>query len=399
MCGISGFISKKKIDLINIKKTLLLMRNRGPDNQSFYVDNYKNLFFGLLHARLSILDVEKRSNQPFEDEPYKLIYNGEIYNYLEIKKELIKKNYKFKTQSDTEVLLKSYIEYGEKCVNYFDGMWSFCIWDSNKKKMFLSRDIFGEKPLYYIKNNNSFIFGSEIKFIKSLLNEQLALNKIKINDFLFNGYKSLNKKNDTFYKKIISLEPGNNLVIDQNFRQKKYKFWRPQKKNNFYKDYNEIVESTREILIKTVKSRMQSDVPLAFCLSGGVDSSGLVSIAKKILNKKVYCFSLIDTDQRYNEFKNIEKIQNDLKIKVDFIKFGNFKKDFLNKTKSLIDYHDRLISTISYYIQSYLYNVMSRKNFKVSISGTGADEIFTGYYDHFLQFFKSITQKKEIKNY
>ena len=189
----------------------------------------------MLHARLSILDVEKRSNQPFEDGPYKLIYNGEIYNYLEIKKELIKKNYKFKTQSDTEVLLKSYIEYGEKCVNYFDGMWSFCIWDSNKKKMFLSRDIFGEKPLYYIKNNNSFIFGSEIKFIKSLLNEQLALNKIKINDFLFNGYKSLNKKNDTFYKKIISLEPGNNLVIDQNFRQKNINFGDPKKKITFIK--------------------------------------------------------------------------------------------------------------------------------------------------------------------
>ena len=183
MCGISGFISKKKIDLINIKKTLLLMRNRGPDNQSFYVDNYKNLFFGLLHARLSILDVEKRSNQPFEDGPYKLIYNGEIYNYLEIKKELIKKNYKFKTQSDTEVLLKSYIEYGEKCVEHFIGMWSFVIMDIKKNFFFLSRDIFGEKPLYFSKLKNSLVFGSEIKYLQCLSKDLEKLNNKKIQSF------------------------------------------------------------------------------------------------------------------------------------------------------------------------------------------------------------------------
>ena len=396
MCGISGFISKNKIEISNIKKTLFLMKNRGPDNQNYFISNLNNIQIGLLHSRLSIIDIDKRSNQPFEDGMYKLIFNGEIYNFEDIKKNLIKKNYKFKTQSDTEVLLKSYIEYGEDCVKLFDGMWAFCIYDYQKKKMFLSRDIFGEKPLYYYHSDNKFVFGSEIKFLSSLLKKDFCINKNKINDYLFNGYKSLLKNNETYYKKIFSLEPGYNIIVENDINIKKYCYWKPKINNVKYKDYNEILESTRDILFKSVKSRMKSDVPISFSLSGGIDSAGIASIARKILNKKINCFSIIDSDERYNELSNIKKLQKNLDIKVELIRINDYKKNFLDRSVDLINYHDGPISTISYYIQSYIYESMSKKKIKVSLSGTGADEIFTGYYDHFLQFFSSIS--KDIKN-
>ena len=169
MCGISGYISKKSLVNSNaIEKTLNLMKRRGPDHRNYYKNIYQNKEVALLHSRLNIIDLKARSNQPFQDGNYILIFNGEIYNYIELKKDLIKKNYKFKTNSDTEVLIKSYIEYGEKCVDHFIGMWTFAIWDNKKKTLFLSRDPFGEKPLYYYLSSEGFFFGSEIKFIKSL---------------------------------------------------------------------------------------------------------------------------------------------------------------------------------------------------------------------------------------
>jgi len=168
MCGIAGYIGKEKIDDTLIKKTLELMRNRGPDNQDYIKIKDGNINILLLNTRLSIIDLDKRSNQPFIINDNFITYNGEIYNYIELREELEKDNVKFNTKSDTEVLLQSYIKYGEKCVDYFEGMWAFAIYNKKRKKLFLSRDRFGEKPLYYSKQKNGIFFGSETRFIKSL---------------------------------------------------------------------------------------------------------------------------------------------------------------------------------------------------------------------------------------
>jgi len=156
MCGIAGYIGNLDIKSSDINKTLNLMKNRGPDSQDYCVEKFANKQLLLLHSRLEILDLKPRSNQPFKKEHLKLIFNGEIYNFKEIRNDLIKKGYKFFTKSDTEVLLNTYIEYEENCVNYFEGMWSFAIWDSKNKKLFLSRDRFGEKPLFFFRNEKGF---------------------------------------------------------------------------------------------------------------------------------------------------------------------------------------------------------------------------------------------------
>jgi asparagine synthase (glutamine-hydrolysing) len=158
MCGIAGYIGKKKISRNNLIGTLNLMKNRGPDSQNSMNFKYNNNFVYLLHSRLNIIDLNSRSDQPFSIDQFNIIYNGEIYNYLELKKNLEQKGYKFFTQSDTEVLLNLYIEHGEECVNFLEGMWAFAIWNNKKKKLFISRDRFGEKPLFIHKCDEGFFF-------------------------------------------------------------------------------------------------------------------------------------------------------------------------------------------------------------------------------------------------
>ncbi len=180
MCGISGYISNKKLISENgIKNTLKLMNRRGPDSQNSLKFDFDSKQIGLLHSRLDIIDLNQRSNQPFVDENFVLVFNGEIYNYLELKLDLEKKNYKFKTNSDTEVLIKSFIEYGEKCVDHFVGMWAFAIWDKKEKKLFLSRDPFGEKPLYYFQNKNGFFLDLKLNLYSLFVISILKSTKTK----------------------------------------------------------------------------------------------------------------------------------------------------------------------------------------------------------------------------
>lgn len=391
MCGISGYISTR--DLIaddGISRTLKLMKRRGPDAKNFYKisENFKEL--ALLHTRLNIIDLNDRANQPFYDEHYVTIFNGEIYNYLELRTELEKKNYKFKTSSDTEVLIKSFQEYGEKCVDHFVGMWAFAIWDNKKKKLFLSRDPFGEKPLYYFLNNKGFFFGSEIKFIKSLCKKEFEVNKNQINKNIFLGYKSLNKTNETFFKDIFLLENSSNLSVNSNLNIEKTRYWKPKLNINKSMSQEEASSGVNNHLIKSIKFRMRSDVPIAFCLSGGIDSSLLASHAKKTLKKNISTFSIIDQDPRYNEIENIKIIVDDLNCKNHLIHINKKKDLFFDRLNEFTKYHDGPIATLSYYLHSFLSENISKQNYKVAISGTGADELFTGYFDHFLLYFQTI---------
>lgn len=398
MCGISGYITgNKRINHNSIKNTLNLMMRRGPDNQGFFQNLAHKKKVTLLHSRLSIIDLNQRSNQPFSIGQYTVIFNGMIYNYLELRKKLKKKNCIFKTNSDTEVLLQSYIKYGEKCVEHFEGMWAFAIWDNNKKRLFISRDFFGEKPLYYHLSKDGFFFGSEIKFIKSLSELSFKINEDQVNKNLFNGYKSLFKTNQTFYKEIFILENATSITIDLNLKISKKKFWKPTLKIDNKINSREATNKLQNLLIKSLEMRMRSDVPVAFCLSGGIDSALLASIAKKKLDKKISTFSIIDSDQRYSEKGNIKDIIKDLKCNNELIYLDNKKENFFSRIKKLTKYHDGPVATISYYIHSFLSERISNASFKVAISGTGADEIFTGYYDHFALHLQATRNKSNFK--
>jgi len=380
VCGIAGYIGKSPIQKKQILDTISVMKNRGPDHQDYISFSNGEFFVTLIHSRLSIIDLDSRSNQPFFDEHCILVFNGEIYNYLEIRKELENLGAIFKTSSDTEVLIKAYLHFGEECVNKFEGMWSFALFDKIENKLFLSRDRFAEKPLYYFESNQGIYFSSEIKAIKQLSGNKLSVNNNHLYRYLINGHKSLYKTDQTFYKGIKELDFASNLIISNN-DVKNYKYWKPVYCPKKISE-SDAIEGIKYFLKRSLRLRLRSDVPLAFCLSGGVDSASLVSLAAKELNYDVSTFSIIDSDVRYNELENIHSTVNDVGCN-NYKIFLEPEANNLNRLKNLINYHDSPIATISYFIHSMISEEIANQGFKISISGTGADELFTGYYDHF----------------
>lgn len=396
MCGIAGYIGKSPLEKKQIIDTINVMKNRGPDHQDFISFSSSDFFVTLVHSRLSIIDLDARSNQPFLHKHCVLVFNGEIYNYLEIRKELVSLGATFKTESDTEVLIQSYLYFGEECVNKFEGMWSFALFDKIENKLFLSRDRFAEKPLYYYESNQGFYFSSEIKAIKQLSGNKFSINNNHLYRYLVNGHKSLYKTSQTFYNEIEELSFASNLVISSN-GAKKYKYWEPTYCPKKISE-NDAIDGIKYFLKKSLKLRLRSDVPLAFCLSGGVDSASLVSLAAKELNYDVSTFSIIDSDDRYNELENIQSTVNDIGCKNYKFKLAS-NDDNISRLEKLVKYHDAPISTISYFVHSILSEAISSKGFKISISGTAADEIFTGYYDHFNLHFKEIRYDQDFNSY
>ncbi|MBT6052841.1 MAG: asparagine synthase (glutamine-hydrolyzing) [Candidatus Scalindua sp.] len=382
MCGIAGYIGKKSIEPTVIRKTLELMENRGPDHQGYKHLNPNGVNIFLLHSRLSIIDCDVRANQPFVLGGCSLVFNGEIYNYIELRGDLKKQGVECVTTSDTEVLLRYYLLYGEDCVKYFEGMWAFAIYDTQNNKLFLSRDRFAEKPLYYYQTNDGFYYGSEIKFIRSLSGQPFTINQRHLLRYLVQGYKSLYKTEETFFNEINEIDYATNLVINHDLKIRTYRYWVPQCRSNDKISISDAIDGARHYLLESVRIRLRSDVPLAFCLSGGVDSAALVSIAAKQFNYNVSSFSIIDRDERYNEYDNIKATIEDTNCKSTLVELSYDKA--LPRLQELIKYHDVPVATITYFVHSMLSEQISAKGYKVAFSGTSADELFTGYYDHFL---------------
>lgn len=396
MCGIVGYIGTLPIEKSKILDTLDLMHNRGPDHQDYLSINAGSVNVLLLHSRLSIIDLDKRSNQPFTIGDCTIIFNGEIYNYVELRTQLEKKGIKFNTESDTEVLLRYYIHYGEDCVKYFEGMWSFAIYDQKRARLLLSRDRFAEKPLYYYVTPVGIYFASEVKFIKSMMNGRLEINYRQILRYMVNGYKSLYKTDETFYHGIKELSYASNMTIDHALNIRINRYWTPVWKP---KDMTvtQAIEGFRQGLLDSIKLRLRADVPLAFCLSGGIDSASIVSIAAKVYNYDVATFSIIDPDVRYNESENIQATIDDLGCKHTIIEIT--QGQLFNRLKTLVQYHDAPVYTISYYIHSFLSEAIAKNNYRVACSGTGADELVTGYYDHFNLYLYEMRHSPDYPKY
>lgn len=397
MCGINGFnwINEDLIQKMN--KALI---HRGPDDEGTYLDNMVSL--GSL--RLSILDLSKNGHMPMssDDENLVITYNGEIYNFQEIKNRLTKKGYKFNSNSDTEVILYSYQEWGTKCVEKFNGMWAFTIYDKQKSILFLSRDRFGVKPLYYYfdDNNNKFIFSSEIKGILKHKIPKIP-NESIIFDFLH--YNLLDHTEETFFSGIKKLNPGSNLIFDYNTKEMKIEnYYNLKKRIKQNKDTTK--EEIRTKFIESVNRRLNSDVPVGSCLSGGIDSSSIVCVMNKINNKKINVFSLVFPGKSIDETEYQQKVVKN----TDSIWYKTTfeDEDILKDLNDFIYTQEEPVLSLSPYGQYRVMKLVKNKGIKVVLDGQGADEILAGYHGFFAYYLSELffnlswwTFLNEIKAY
>lgn len=397
MCGIIGIYQKNKDNKRQLYDLIEKIKHRGPDHTGIWCN--KDISLG--NTRLKVVDLDENSNQPFisRNKRFIMIFNGEIYNHQKLKKK-----YKIftKTKSDTEVLIELFSKIGERCFSLLDGMFSVAIFDKKESKLFLVRDPFGIKPLYYSIKNNKFIFSSEIKTIQKILDKKLKINKNKIDELLRYGYKSLYKDNKTYFEKIVNFPKGTYFLFKNNkIIQKKY--WQIKYEPNTLSEKKSI-HKIRDSLFKSIKLRLHSEVPLAFLLSGGLDSNSLAFIAKKYFNYEINTFSIINKEKKYDESYYINFAKNELKSNHFQLKPDFKKVDFFSKLTNQIKYHDQPVTTISSFFQFLLLKEINKFGYKVVVSGLGSDEIFSGYYDHHLLYLNEIKNnknlfKKSIKNW
>ena len=373
------------------------MRNRGPDHQACESFNTGKTQVSLLHSRLGIIDLDPRSNQPFTIGNATIVYNGEIYNYVELQNDLRQRGIELRTQSDTEVLLHYYRLYGEDCVRHFEGMWSFAIYNAADGTLFLSRDRFAEKPLYYVDAAEGFFFASEVKFLKQLMGRRLKVNRRHLLRHLVHGYKALYKTNETYFEEVRELKYAQCLTLQHGRCNQPIRYWQPELKIDDRMSLDDAIAGTRDHLLESVRIRLRADVPLAFCLSGGVDSASLVSIAVKEFNAKIETFSIIDSDERYNEEDNILATIRDVGCPHHLLPVS--QKGSLERLQRLIAYHDAPIATISYFVHSMISEAVHNGGFRVTFSGTAADELFTGYYDHFILHLNEVRGQSDYDYY
>ena len=389
MCGITGIYNlakgKKKISRKVLANMTNSMVHRGPDDSGTII--LKNAALG--NRRLAILDLSKNGHMPMHDDKkeYWITHNGEVYNYKEVRSELQKKGHKFISDSDTEVILYSYMEWGEKCLERFDGMFAFAIYDSRKNELFVARDRLGIKPLYYSKIYGQFVFASEIKAILKHPKFRREVNLEAVSSYLSYRYEL---GEETLFKNIYKLLPGHYLII-RNDRINIVEYWdidiaekTTEKSEKYYR--NEI----RKLLEKSVQRRMISDVPVGAYLSGGLDSSIIVALMAKCSSKKVKTFSIGFEEEGFNEFyysKLVAKMHN-----TEHMEILLSMKDYLENMKKLIRYKD-LPLAVPNEVPIYLMSKELKKYITVVLSGEGADEIFSGYG----RLFRSPLDYKKLK--
>jgi asparagine synthase (glutamine-hydrolysing) len=367
MCGICGFNFEDKLLL---KKMCNSIIHRGPDEDGLYLD--KNISLGM--RRLSIIDIEKGSQpQHNEDEDIWIVFNGEIYNYLDLKSNLENKNHIFYTNSDTEVIIHSYEEYGYECLNKLRGQFAFCIYDDKEKKFFIARDHLGLKPLYYFYNGTNFIFGSEIKSILCH-NIERKVNKDGLNSYLSLRYTPAPL---TLFQGIFKLPPACFLEFNLTNNQIKIqKYWDLKFEECFDKPTHVLGNELKNLLRESVKMRMMSDVPIGAFLSGGIDSSSIVAIMSNLSKEPITTYSIgFNNNKDSDETEFSRYIANHFKTNHNEIIVNS---DYYKLFPRLVYYFDDLIAdpaTLPVYTMSRL----AKNKITVALTGDGADEVFGGY--------------------
>ncbi len=392
MCGITGIISKQNISEIELCKAVEVLKHRGPDGNGVFISS--NSRVGLGHSRLAFLDTSKNANQPFSNENQSLVisFNGEIYNFLELRSELESNGFFFKTNSDTEVLLQSYAFWGTEMLSKLKGMFAFAIFDVTKKQVFLARDRFGIKPLYYGFFENSFVFGSEIKAMFAFSTVKKNIRKESVATFLANRYIP---SPNTIWEGIFQLPAATSLLLNsENLAHELNQYWTlkiDQKQGEI-----KLVETqVKELISNSIQQHLRSDVQIGSFLSGGMDSSLLVLAMKESGYEPVEAFSLGFKDWDNSEHIYARQVANTLGIDLHEKLESSTPMDHVNQ---LMYYYDNPIADISI-VPTFIISKLASSKLKAVLSGEGADECFGGYWWQKPQnfIFKNKFQERKAK--
>lgn len=417
MCGIAGIINlgKEKInqnDIVNMSKVI---GHRGPDDEGFvFINTITNKYqaysskssckktqqtcptlngksvtssfdIGMAHRRFSIIDLSSKGHQPFfsYDKSVCVIFNGEIYNYIELRQELENKGVVFHTRSDTEVLVESYICWGTGCFNKFNGFWALAIYDFNEKKLILSRDRIGKKPLFYTRYGDTIAFASEIKSLLQInhVNKHKQVNSRAVFNWLIYGKKNL--YNDSFYDGIMMLPAGTWAVINTNFPNNINKFWQLPTQRLQERDISISEASIRvqQLLENAVKIRLRADVPVSVELSGGMDSSTLVALAAKYNSEQITTFTVKFPEKKWNEEPYARLVAE--RFNTDYHVLEKPTNHFWQHILSFTYLEEEPYHAPNLQTNQEIWQQMRSLGMKVSLNGAAGDEVFAGYPTYF----------------
>ena len=427
MCGIAGIYDRNGVNKADAVLMSRILQHRGPDDEGFLLANEHavktfsgndtikslansehieksdfNANLMLLHRRLSIIDVSENGHQPMcaENQNFSIVFNGEIYNYKEIRTTLEQKGTIFQSESDTEVVLKAFITWGAACVNQFVGMWAFAIYQHKEKKLFLSRDRFGIKPLYFYKTAHFFAFASEIKALLSLAKVDKTISNENLGSYL--AYGTTHQPYENLYVNIKDLEPGCNYEIDINtLSSKKEVYFSVNHPVEPLANNQHLTEQFEVLFSDSIALHLRSDVEIGSCLSGGLDSSAIVYFAAQQLgDKKMKTFTAAYQNKEVDESNYAQFVANSLSNVTDHYTYPD-ATTFLKDLDKMIYHQDLPIGSTSIFAQWEVMKFANQHQVKVLLDGQGADEILGGYYNFaglqliellkrmkFIQFFK-----------
>lgn len=385
MCGIAGIVSKYSEINNTLSKVNPIQLHRGPDAQGCLQTHVGNWQVGLAHQRLAIMDLSEAAKQPMvygEAEGY-LIYNGEVYNYKEIRTELEGKGCKFINKSDTEVVLTALHHWGiEKAVKCFNGMWAFAWLDTIKNRLILARDRFGVKPLYFYKDSNALFFASEIKTILEMVPQKFELNYQVVGEYLLQSLSETS--NETFFKGIYKMPPGHFAIIDLNSSKLSIDFepyWDLKEDTFIPISEKELIEKLRELFFDSVKLRLRSDVPVGILLSGGLDSSAIAAVMHAVLGSggELNLLSAVSMDRRFDESPYIDIMGKHLDHRVHKVVLDLNPDNAFELLEKVCWFNDEPVGSFSNVAHYLLMQKAVEQGITVILTGQGADEILCGY--------------------
>jgi asparagine synthase (glutamine-hydrolysing) len=395
VCGLCGIVQLgRPPEIENVARMAAALDHRGPDGDGAFSDEGVALGF----RRLAIIDLSDAGRQPFasEDGALQLLHNGEVYNYRELRRELESRGHRFRSATDTEVILRAYEEWGDRCVERFNGMWAIALWDGRQRRLFCSRDRFGVKPFYYRWDGQRLAFASEPKAFHA--GGAAEPNLLAVRDFLEQDY--VDHTEETFFAGVRKLPPAHSLVLDaRGVRVERYWSLEPQEATA-----GDAVEQVRELVLDSVRLRLRSDVPIGTCLSGGIDSSAIACVVDHLLRteaenakpvgERQKTFTAYFGERGFDERPYAEAVVDRTRAEPHWITFDD--RELVELLPAIVESQDEPFRSTSIVAQWFVMREAAGAGMKVMLDGQGADEVFAGYHGYFGPFFADLLLRARL---